>query len=339
MIDARAPFERKRTDLNAGTWTTRRAEQAAGRAEGRLMSEGSGSMVATDSVQPILNAILEIGETFAATLRLEAVLDIVIESGMRLAGGDSGSVMLLSDDGRELVVTAAVGPRAQIILGTRQAASASIAGQAIQSNSNMVVRGVAGREGGIKSDHPRDLGWGLVMPLRVASRLLGVLNLSTSVHRDELPAERISLLGILANQAAIMIEVGRLYQDLALKERRLELFVDRFLRLQSEQRQQSPNPGRQAPVNDVLRSTVAEYSRTLRSSPEVMPDDPAERLSARELEVLALIVEGLTNKEIASRLCLSPDTVKNHVVHIIQKLGVSDRTQAAVMAVRQGMIA
>ena len=102
-------------------------------------------MVATsDSVQPILNAILEIGETFAATLRLEAVLDSVIESGMRLAGGDSGSVMLLSDDGRELVVTAAVGPRASIILGTRQQASASVAGHALQSNSNMVVRGVAG---------------------------------------------------------------------------------------------------------------------------------------------------------------------------------------------------
>ena len=141
---------------------------------------------------------LEIGETFAATLRLEAVLDSVIESGMRLAGGDSGSVMLLSDDGRELVVTAAVGPRASIILGTRQPASASVAGQALQSNTHMVVRGVAGREGGPKSDHPQDLGWGLVMPLRVASRLLGVLNLSTSVHRDELPADRVSLLGILA---------------------------------------------------------------------------------------------------------------------------------------------
>ena len=62
----------------------------------------------------------------------------------------------------------------------------------------MVVRGVAGREGGPRSDHPQDLGWGLVMPLRVATRLLGVLNLSTSVHRDELPATRVSLLGILA---------------------------------------------------------------------------------------------------------------------------------------------
>jgi DNA-binding CsgD family transcriptional regulator len=295
-------------------------------------------MVATDSVQPILEAILEIEETFAATLRLEAVLDSVIESGMRLAGGDSGSVMLLSEDGRELVVAAAVGPRASIILGSRQPASASVAGHALQSNAHAVVRGVAGREGGPRSDHPQDLGWGLVMPLRVASRLLGVLNLSTSVHRDELPATRVSLLGILANQAAIMIEVGRLYRDLALKERRLELFVDRFLRLQPEQRQPSSVPARPAPVNDVLRSTVAEYSRTLRSSPIVMPDDAAERLSARELEILALIVEGLTNKEIAGRLGLSPDTVKNHVVHIIQKLGVSDRTQAAVMAVRQGMI-
>ena len=296
-------------------------------------------MVATESVQPTLNAILEIGETFAATLRLEAVLDNVIESGMRLAGGDSGSVMLLSDDGRELVVAAAVGPRASIILGSRQPASASVAGWALQSNAHTVVRGVAGRDGGPRSDHPQDLGWGLVIPLRVATRLLGVLNISTSVHRDELPSARVSLLGILANQAAIMIEVGRLYQDLALKERRLELFVDRFLRLQSEQRKLSSTSSRQAPANDILRSTVAEYSRALRSYPDVMPDDAAERLSARELQVLALIVEGLTNKEIASRLCLSPDTVKNHVVHIIQKLGVSDRTQAAVMAVRQGMIA
>jgi|SRR5581483_125058 len=116
-------------------------------------------MVATESMQPILNAILDIGETFAATLRLDAVLDSVIESGVRLAGGDSGSVMLLSEDGRELVVTAAVGPRASIILGSRQPAGASVAGQAIQSNSLMLVQGVAGREGGPKSDYPQDLGW------------------------------------------------------------------------------------------------------------------------------------------------------------------------------------
>ena len=55
-----------------------------------------------------------------------------------------------------------------------------------------------------------------------------------------------------------MIEVGRLYQDLALKERRLELFVDRFLRLNPSSGSCRRRPPL-APVNDVLRSTVAEY--------------------------------------------------------------------------------
>lgn len=61
-------------------------------------------------------------------------------------------------------------------------------------------------------------------------------------------------------------------------------------------------------------------------------------LSAREMEVLALIVEGLSNPEIAARLVLSPETVKTHVRHIMEKLMVSDRTQAAVKALRDGLL-
>ncbi len=60
-------------------------------------------------------------------------------------------------------------------------------------------------------------------------------------------------------------------------------------------------------------------------------------LTAREREVLGLIVQGLTNKQIAEVLCVSQATVKTHVEHIISKLGVSDRTQAAVWAVRSGI--
>lgn len=63
-----------------------------------------------------------------------------------------------------------------------------------------------------------------------------------------------------------------------------------------------------------------------------------EKLSARELDVLRLIAEGYTNQEIAEKLILSPTTVKTHVQNILQKLGVSDRTQAAVYAVRCGLI-
>jgi DNA-binding NarL/FixJ family response regulator len=63
-----------------------------------------------------------------------------------------------------------------------------------------------------------------------------------------------------------------------------------------------------------------------------------DRLTAREHEVLRLLAEGQTNREIAAHLSLSIGTVKIHVEHIIAKLGVSDRTQAAVRAVASGML-
>ncbi len=58
-------------------------------------------------------------------------------------------------------------------------------------------------------------------------------------------------------------------------------------------------------------------------------------LSAREVEVLCALAEGLYNKEIASKLKISEKTVKNHVSNIFKKIGVADRTQAAVYAIRQ----
>jgi DNA-binding NarL/FixJ family response regulator len=65
---------------------------------------------------------------------------------------------------------------------------------------------------------------------------------------------------------------------------------------------------------------------------------PVNVLSGREMEVLRLVAEGCTNQEIAARLILSPTTIKTHVQNILQKLEVSDRTQAAVLAVRCGLI-
>lgn len=61
-------------------------------------------------------------------------------------------------------------------------------------------------------------------------------------------------------------------------------------------------------------------------------------LTARELEVLGLIVRGYGNKQIAFELRIAEYTVKNHVKSILAKLGVSDRTQAATTALRQGII-
>lgn len=60
-------------------------------------------------------------------------------------------------------------------------------------------------------------------------------------------------------------------------------------------------------------------------------------LTPRELEILNLIVEGMSNQQIAQHLFISPETVKTHISHIFEKLMVSDRTEAAVKAMREGL--
>jgi two-component system NarL family response regulator len=65
---------------------------------------------------------------------------------------------------------------------------------------------------------------------------------------------------------------------------------------------------------------------------------PTPDLSERETQVLRLIVDGLSNKQIAFELKIAEDTAKNHVKHILKKLGAVDRTQAATWAIQRGII-
>ena len=67
-------------------------------------------------------------------------------------------------------------------------------------------------------------------------------------------------------------------------------------------------------------------------------ESQAEPLTDREREVVSLLAEGHSNPEIARRLHLAPGTVRNYVSVILQKLGVSDRTQAAIVALRRGLV-
>ena len=68
------------------------------------------------------------------------------------------------------------------------------------------------------------------------------------------------------------------------------------------------------------------------------PDDPLDRLTPREADVLACLAEGQPNREIARTLLISEETVKTHVSSILTKLGLADRTQAAIYALRRGVI-
>jgi DNA-binding NarL/FixJ family response regulator len=61
-------------------------------------------------------------------------------------------------------------------------------------------------------------------------------------------------------------------------------------------------------------------------------------LSPRETEVLRLVADGLSNQKIAEKLGLGLETVKTHMRHIMEKLAVSDRTEAAVKAMKQGIV-
>lgn len=65
---------------------------------------------------------------------------------------------------------------------------------------------------------------------------------------------------------------------------------------------------------------------------------PCEELTAREQEVLALVVEGVSNGQIARRLGIAGGTVKNHISSIFEKLGVTQRTEAVAVAIKRGIV-
>ena len=61
-------------------------------------------------------------------------------------------------------------------------------------------------------------------------------------------------------------------------------------------------------------------------------------LSERELDVLRLMAQGMSNSDIATTLSISESTVKSHVNHILSKLGVNNRTQAVIVAIKRGIV-
>ena len=100
-------------------------------------------------------------------------------------------------------------------------------------------------------------------------------------------------------------------------------------------------------LKSVLRDELLEAIRSVHAGHRYIPAPVAARLaervpygelSARELEVLTLIVKGMSNKEIASALSITEVTIKLHVGHILAKLKVNDRTQAATAALQRGII-
>ncbi len=87
------------------------------------------------------------------------------------------------------------------------------------------------------------------------------------------------------------------------------------------------------------RGTLAPEAAQALIHAATQPPALGDDLTERERAVLALLVAGLNNTEIAKKLVVSPSTIKSHVSHILSKLGVASRTEAAALAVRHGLIA
>lgn len=100
-------------------------------------------------------------------------------------------------------------------------------------------------------------------------------------------------------------------------------------------------------ADDLARAIRAAHAGRATLSPEVaqslvvtanLPPAPGLDLTEREREVLARMIEGLTNKQIAGKLSVSPSTVKSHVSNILSKLGVASRTEAVTLALRNRIV-
>ena len=87
------------------------------------------------------------------------------------------------------------------------------------------------------------------------------------------------------------------------------------------------------------RSTLSPEAAQALVHATSQPPAPGIDLTERELEVLALMVEGLNNTQVAARLTISPSTVKSHVSSILAKLGVASRTEAVSLALRNRLVA
>jgi len=100
-------------------------------------------------------------------------------------------------------------------------------------------------------------------------------------------------------------------------------------------------------AEDLVRAIRAAHAGRATLSPEAaqalvdaanQPPAPGRDLTQREREVLALMVEGLNNTQIAARLTVSPSTVKSHVSNVLSKLGVASRTEAVTLALRSRIL-
>ena len=279
------------------------------------------------------------------------IIRSILDWAVQLLEADGGEIQLYDPQDDRLTMAVATGVM-EHLLGQTLKPGEGLAGRVFVAEQPLVVDDYGTWEGRPSSmvDYPpshSELG----VPLRWQERTIGVLIVVTDTTKRRFGQRDVPAVGLCANIVAAAIGNARLYQELQsslrklrgslqqeIAERRAEL-ARRAMLLESGAG--SGEEGDSGLSFDELLVRVMG----LRIAGEVLTgvstapaDEPSlASLSRRELEVLALLADGYSNKSIARELVLSVNTVKAHIARILDKLRVSDRTQAALWGARHGL--
>lgn len=151
---------------------------------------------------------------------------------------------------------------------------------------------------------------------------------ATRLIRDQLPAIKVVMLTVSEQDDHLLDAIRYGVHGYLLKDLRPE---DLYDMLRGVMRNQTPV----SPV--VAGRLLAELRGSDTAHRRHAPDRPESLITRRELEILRLVSEGLSNKEIGRKLSITEGTVKNHVHNALEKLHMDNRIQAAAYVVRQGL--
>jgi ATP/maltotriose-dependent transcriptional regulator MalT len=170
----------------------------------------------------------------------------------------------------------------------------------------------------------------LMYQLGIASALAGIAGVATATGQPTPAARLLGAVAAIKDRHHMAILAFDVQHERALAATRAALASEAFERATAH--------GREMPLDDVMTEALTICTSAI--APAAVGAPPATAgygLTRRELEVLRLVVEGLSDREIAARLFISPHTVMRHVAGILGKLDLPSRTAAATWAMRHGL--
>lgn len=260
-----------------------------------------------------LAAILEVAGIIAGEMNLEALLQKIMRIVLENAGAEKG-YLILDNEGKMTIKAEgrSNGPSIKVLQAVpvksargkaRPVLAASVVNLAVRTKTTVVSDDAAAESRFARDPYVADnkLRSVLCLPLVRQGRLVGLLYLENNLVKGAFTPRQIGVLEMLAGQMAISLENAWLY-------------------------------GKLKKVSDELETNNRSLERTVKEQTQKLRAMAKELFTDRERQVLELLVQGHTNKEIGQQLSISPLTVKHHLQNLLYKTGTVSRTALAVKA-------